>query len=47
MPVKDLEGMNMIQYKSTNLKIKSTSDVNENFIANVRFTFKIAYFNYK
>ena len=47
MPEKDLEGMNMIQYKSTKLEIKSASDITENYIADIRFKFKVAYFNYK
>lgn len=37
MPEKDLEGMKVMQFKSTNLVIKDSEDVNEDFIANVRF----------
>lgn len=47
MPVKDLEGMNLMEFKTTKLVIKSSEAVTEDFIANVRFQYKVAYFNYK
>ena len=39
--------MNLMQFKTTNLKINGSSSVNEDFIANVRFQFKVSYFNYR
>jgi len=47
MPQKDLEGMSLFAFKTSKLEVKDSSEVSGDFIASVRFKFKVAYFNYR